>query len=61
MKGGNFKMERRIVIWAVIGVLFLFALYLTFQLGSGVATQNIGSATSSAASAASSSGMVGGC
>lgn len=59
MKGGNFKMERRMVLWAVIGVLFLVALYLVFQAGSGAATQNIGPATSSAASAAS--GMVGGC
>ena len=61
MKGGNFKMERRIVIWAVIGILFLVALYFVFQAGSDAATQNIGPATSSAASAASSSGMVGGC
>ena len=59
MKGGNFKMKRRMVLWTVIGILFLFALYLVFQAGSGAVTQNIGSATSSATSAASE--MVGGC
>jgi len=34
MKGGSFKMERRIFLWMAIGVLFLVALYLVFQAGS---------------------------
>lgn len=62
MKGGNFKMERRIWLWIIIGALFIVALYLVFQAGaSSIATQGISSAASSATSAASSSGMVGGC
>ena len=56
-------MDKKIIIWIVIGILFLVALYLIFQLGSGgsIATQNIGSTASSGVSASSSSGMVGGC
>jgi len=61
MKGGNFKMERRMVLWVAIGILFLAALYLIFQTGSNVGAESIGSTTNAAASAASSSGMVGGC
>ncbi len=55
-------MDKKIIIWIVIGVLFLVALYLIFQVGSGsIAAQNINSASSPAVSSASSSGMVGGC
>ncbi len=55
-------MDKKVIMWVVIGILFLFALYLVFQAGSGsVTTQNIDSTTSSAVSSASSSGMVGGC
>ncbi len=56
-------MDKKIIIWIVIGILFLVALYLIFQLGSGgsIATQNLGSATNPAVNSASSSGMVGGC
>ena len=61
MKGGNFEMERRMMLWMAIGVLFLAALYLVFQAGSGIAIQSAGPVTNPAASAASSSGMVGGC
>ena len=61
MKGGNFKMERRMMLWIAVGVLFLVALYFVFQAGSGVAIQSAGPVTSPATSAASSSGMVGGC
>ncbi len=60
MKGGNFKMESKTILWVVIGIIFLFALYFVFQAGSGAATQSIGSAAGSAASTASSQ-MVGGC
>ena len=61
MKGGNFKMERRMVLWVAIGILVLAALYLIFQAGSNVGAESIGSTTNAAASAATSSGMVGGC
>ena len=61
MKGGNFKMERRMMLWIAVGVLFLVALYLIFQTGSNFGAESIGSTTNAAANAASSSGMVGGC
>lgn len=62
MKGGYLKMERRIMLWITIGVLFLVALYFVFQAGgSSSVSQNIGSTASTATSAASSGGMVGGC
>jgi len=51
-------MNRRIVMWAVIGVLFLAVLYLTFKTGS---TSTTGNAVAATKSVASSSGMVGGC
>jgi len=55
-------MDKKIIMWVVIGILFLLALYLVFQTGSGnIATQNINSETASAVSSASSSAMVGGC
>ena len=54
--------KRKLIMWVVIGVLFLVALYLVFQTGSGsIATQNVNSETASAVSSASSSAMVGGC
>jgi len=56
------KMDKKIIMWVVIGILFLVALYFVFQTGSGsIATQNINSETASAVSSASSSAMVGGC
>ena len=36
-------MDKKIIMWAVIGVLFLVALYLVFQAGSS-ATNSTGSA-----------------
>lgn len=45
MKGGDFKMERRMVLWAVIGILFIFALYLVFQAGVTGASVNTGSSS----------------
>jgi len=55
-------MDKKIIMWIVIGILFLVALYFVFQTGSGsIATQNINSETASAVSSASSSAMVGGC
>ena len=46
MKGGNFKMERRIILWIVIGALFLFSLYFAFQAGATTG-QSVNSASSS--------------
>ena len=65
MKGGKIKMERRIVLWSVIGILFIVALFLVFKAGSAQSVSAIastgGSITQPASSAAASSGMVGGC
>lgn len=62
MKGGKIKMERRMLLWIIIGVLFIAVLFLTFKAGTGGSSSTvIQSAGSVARSAASSSGMVGGC
>ncbi len=51
-------MERRIVMWGIIALLFLAVLYVTFSAGStGAATETVAATKS----IASSSGMVGGC
>lgn len=58
-------MERRIWLWIAVGVLFIVVLFLVFKAGAGGLVgntiQTAGSTARSAASAASSSGMVGGC
>ena len=36
-------MDKKIIMWAVIGVLFLVALYLVFQAGSGSTGKSISS------------------
>ncbi len=59
VKGGNGIMDRRIIMWIVIGLLFLATLYLTFKsptTGNVAAVQSAGAAAQSAASS-----MVGGC
>ncbi|GBE20226.1 MAG TPA: hypothetical protein ENG87_00565 [Candidatus Pacearchaeota archaeon] len=63
VKGGkSIKMERRIWLWIIIGILFIAVLFLAFKAGAGGATKNVVQTAGSAAkSAASSSGMVGGC
>ena len=54
-------MKRNILLWIVIGVLFLAALFLVFRAGS-VNSEGISAASSAAKTAASSyGGMVGGC
>ena len=67
LKGG-FKMDRRLIMWVIIGILFLAVLYLTFNAGSssagtaGAVIQSASAAKSSGIqSAASYGGMVGGC
>ncbi len=60
VKGGEFIMERRIVMWIIIGLLFLAVLLVIFKAGSTgniVAVQSAAPAVKSAASSA----MVGGC
>lgn len=59
MKGGKLKMDRRIILWGVISVLFVVTLFLTFKAGSVVVVQTAGSVAQSVSAA--SSGMVGGC
>lgn len=58
MKGGKAKMNKKVLLWVVIGALFLVVLYLVFAAGTGssAAVQGAGSAVQS-----SSSSMVGGC
>jgi len=52
-------MDKRITLWIVIGVLFIVALFLSFNAGLGAET--VQAAGSVAQSAASYGGMVGGC
>ena len=62
LKGGNRKMNARITLWVVIGLLFITALFLTFKAGAIGNVGTIQAVTGAAASAASyGSGMVGGC
>ena len=58
MKGGKIKMERNVLLWGVIAVLFVVALVLIFQTGASGSVQAAGNAASNAVS---SGGMVGGC
>ena len=61
MKGGKTKMDRKIVLWIIIGVLFVATLLLVFKLGV-VGSSPIGaSANAGQTAAASYGGMVGGC
>src|SRR3989344_9089405 len=60
LKGGSKKMNTRVILWVVIGALFVVALFLTFKAGAAgsvEAAQTAGSAVAS--SAPSYSGMVG--
>lgn len=62
VKGGKFRMDRRIALWIVIGVLFLATLFLTFKAGSGSGVETAKATGLAVKSAASSgAGMVGGC
>jgi len=56
---GGMNMDKRITLWIVIGVLFIVALFLSFNAGLGAET--VQAAGSVAQSAASYGGMVGGC
>ena len=60
LKGGKnkFKMEKKTLLWVVIGVMFLAVLFLTFKVsGNAGAAQTTGQVAKSVVS----SGMVGGC
>lgn len=59
LKGGQRKMDSRITLWVIIGILFVVALFLTFNAGVG-STETVQSAGSAVKTVAS-SGMVGGC
>jgi len=66
MKGGGIKMNTRVMLWIIIGAMFVLALFLTFKAGAtsslGAASDVASTASRSAASASSSyGGMVGGC
>jgi len=50
-------MDKRITLWIAIGVLFIVALFLSFNAGLGAETVQ----AASSASSASYGGMVGGC
>lgn len=54
-------MNSRIVLWTVIGVLFVTALFLTFKAGAIGGVETGQTVATVAKSAASYSGMVGGC
>ena len=51
-------MERKTVLWIIIGALFLAVLFMAFNAGAGVSTDAL---ANTANVAASSSAMVGGC
>jgi len=61
VKGGLLKMDRRIFLWIVVGALFAIALFMTFKAGSVGSVEAVQTAKTVAKTAASSSGMVGGC
>lgn len=62
VKGGKTNnMDRRILMWIVIGILFVAVLFLIFKAGGGATGNAVQSAGSAAKSVAPSSGMVGGC
>ena len=62
LKGGRFRMEKRITLWIVIVVLFLVVLFLTFKAGRGTSIETAKATGLAVKSAASSgAGMVGGC
>jgi len=65
MKGGKSKkMEKRIMLWGIIAILFIVTLYLIFQAGATgnvVVAESAGNVAKSTASATSYGGMVGGC
>ena len=51
-------MERKTVLWIIIGALFLAVLFIAFMAGAGVSADAL---TNTANAAAGSSAMVGGC
>ena len=59
-KRREIKMNKRMILWIVIGILFLAVLYLTFKVNT-LDVNAVQSAGTAIQSAASSSAMVGGC
>lgn len=59
-KGGSKKMNSKMKLWIVIGVLFVIAMFLTFKAGA-VGSGTVKAVSNAASSTSSYSGMVGGC
>jgi len=62
MKGGSWKMDRKVILWIIIGILILAVLFLVFKAGSNAGSavvESAGAIKSASQSAAAS--MVGGC
>jgi multidrug efflux pump subunit AcrA (membrane-fusion protein) len=55
-------MNRRIMLWGIIGILFITAAFITFQAGSAGGVETVQATAAVVKSTAPvSSGMVGGC
>jgi hypothetical protein len=54
-------MDRRIMLWGIIGILFIAAVFVTFQAGSVGGVETVQTAGAATKNLAASSGMVGGC
>jgi predicted nucleic acid-binding Zn ribbon protein len=61
MKGGKRRMNSRIVLWMIVGALFIIALFLTFKAGAVGSAEVVQATGSVAKTATSNGGMVGGC
>lgn len=62
VKGGKMEISKNTIMWIIIAVLLVATLFLTFKTSSiGSSTSTAQAAGLAAKSAASSSGMVGGC
>ena len=60
IKGGEIKMNKRMVLWIAISILFLAVIYLTFKVNT-LDLNAVQLAGAAVQGAASSSAMVGGC
>ena len=62
LKGGKTqKMNTRMMLWIIVGGLFIVALFLTFKIGVASAEQVQAVASTTKSAASSYGGMVGGC
>jgi len=58
MKGGDREMNQKTIMWIVIAILFIVALFLVFRAG---AVGSSGTVQAAKSAASSYGGMVGGC